>query len=272
MLEERRARLPAALTELLRIPGLGLKRVKALYRDLGVTTLEALEQAARAGRICALPGFGPKSEEHILRALAARAGTTARYKLALATQYVEALVAYLAATPGVAQVVVTGSYRRAQETIGDLDILVAARHDSRVMDRFVAYGEVREVLAHGSTKSSVVLASGLQVDVRVIGEESYGAALQDFIGSKAHNVVLRHLAQQQGLKLNEYGVFRGDERVAGATEESVYAAVGLPWIPPELRENRGEFDAARRGWLEKGDVLNARPLCELKALLKRTVG
>lgn len=246
MLEEHRRHMPAALTELLKIPGLGPKKVKALYQDLGITTLEMLEQAAREGRVRTLPGFGKKTEEHILHALTARTDTAARFKLAVAVQYAEALVAYLKATPGVTRIAAAGSYRRAQETIGDLDILVATGPGSPVMDRFVSYGEVREVLAHGSTKSSVVLASRLQVDVRVVGEESYGAALQYFTGSKAHNIVLRHLAQQRGLKINEYGVFRGDERIAGETEESVYAAVGLPWIPPELRENRGEFEAAQQ--------------------------
>jgi DNA polymerase (family X) len=169
--------------------------------------------------------------------------------LAIATQYAGALIAYLKESPGVKQVVAAGSYRRAKETIGDLDILVTASPGSPVMNRFVSYPEVEEVLAHGATKASLRLACKLQVDVRVVPEDSYGAALQYFTGSKAHNVTLRHLAQQRGLKINEYGVFKGDRTVAGATEESVYAAVGLPWIPPELRENRGEFDAARAGRL-----------------------
>ena len=149
------------------------------------------------------------------------------------------------------QIVAAGSYRRAKETIGDLDLLVTARSGSPVVDRFVSYPEVEEVLAHGTTKASVRLACRLQVDLRVVPEASYGAALQYFTGSKEHNVLLRQLAQQQGLKLNEYGLFKGDQSVAGATEESVYAAVGLPWIPPELRENRGEFEAARAGRLPK---------------------
>ncbi len=154
-------------------------------------------------------------------------------------------MAYLKQSPGVKQVEAAGSYRRAKETIGDLDILVTASAGSPVVDRFVSYREVAEVLAHGSTKASVRLACKLQVDVRVVPKESYGAALQYFTGSKAHNVALRQMAQQQGLKINEYGVFKGERSVAGATEESVYASVGLPWIPPELRENRGEFEAAR---------------------------
>ncbi|HXH86869.1 MAG TPA: DNA polymerase/3'-5' exonuclease PolX, partial [Nitrospira sp.] len=144
-----------------------------------------------------------------------------------------------------------GSYRRASETIGDLDILVTAASGSPVMDRFVSYPEVEEVLAHGATKSSVRVACKLQVDVRVVPDESYGAALQYFTGSKAHNVAIRQLAQQRRLKINECGVFKGDQSVAGATEESVYAAVGLPWIPPELRENRGEIEAAQAGLLPR---------------------
>jgi DNA polymerase (family 10) len=248
-LEEHRKAVPATLTELLRIPGIGPKRVKALYHDLGIGTLEQLEKAAQEGRVKGLQGFGEKTERHILDQLKARVSEERRFKLAIATQYAEALIAYLKESPGVKQVVAAGSYRRAKETIGDLDILVTASSASPVMDRFVSYPEVEEVLAHGSTKSSIRLACKLQVDVRVVPRESYGAALQYFTGSKAHNVTLRQLAQQRGLKINEYGVFKGDQSVAGASEESVYGSVGLPWIPPELRENRGEFDAARAGRL-----------------------
>jgi DNA polymerase (family 10) len=249
MLEEHRKKVPATLKELLKIPGIGPKRVAALYRDLGIRTLDQLEKAAQAGRVRALPGFGEKTERHILDQLRARTGEPKRFQLAIATQYAEALIAYLKQSPGVKQVMAAGSYRRAKETIGDLDILVTAAPGSPVMERFVSYPEVEEVLAHGATKSSLRLACKLQVDVRVVPEDSYGAALQYFTGSKAHNVALRQLAQQRGLKINEYGVFKGDRSVAGATEESVYAAVGLPWIPPELRENRGELEAARAGRL-----------------------
>ncbi|MCS6326957.1 MAG: DNA polymerase/3'-5' exonuclease PolX, partial [Nitrospira sp.] len=200
-------------------------------------------------RIRTLPGFGEKTEQHILEALAARTGKESRMQLAVAMPSAEALVAYLNQCPGVGRVVVAGSYRRARETIGDLDILVTANTGRAITDRFIRYPEVREVLAHGETKASVRLQNHLQVDVRVVPDESYGAALLYFTGSKHHNVVLRQLAQERGFKLNEYGVFRGAVRVAGDTEESVYAAVGLPWIPPELRENRGEFDAAKAGRL-----------------------
>jgi len=248
-LEEHRNKVPKTLTELLRIPGIGPKRVKALYRDLGIRTLAQLQKAAQDGRVRSLQGFGEKTERYILDQLKARTGEETRFNLAVAMQYAEALIAYLKASAGVKKVVAAGSYRRAKETIGDLDILVTADPGSPVMDRFTSYPEVEKVLAHGVTKASVRLACKLQVDVRVVPEDSYGAALLYFTGSKAHNVTLRQLAQQQGLKLNEYGLFKGNRSVAGVTEESVYAAVGLPWIPPELRESRGEFEAARAGHL-----------------------
>lgn len=248
-LEEHRKKVPKTLTELLRIPGIGPKRVKALYHDLGIRTLDQLQKAAQDGLVKSLHGFGDKTERYILNQLKERAGEEKRFQLAVAAPYAQALLAYLRESPKVKQVVAAGSYRRAKETIGDLDILVTAAPGSPVMDRFVSYPEVKEILAHGPTKASVRLACKLQVDVRVVPEHSYGAALQYFTGSKAHSVMLRQLAQQRGLKLNEYGLFKGDRFVAGATEESVYSAVGLPWIPPELRENRGEFEAARAGRL-----------------------
>ena len=251
MLEEHRKNVPATLTNLLKIPGLGPKRVQTLYHKLGIRTLDDLRNAAQEGRVRTLQRFGVKTEQHILEQLQARTSKARRVKLATAAQYAEAFISYLKASAGVEQIVAAGSYRRAKETIGDLDLLVTARSGSPVMDRFVSYPEVKEVLAHGTTKASVRLACGLQVDLRVVPEASYGAALQYFTGSKEHNVLLRQLAQQQGLKLNEYGLFKGEQSVAGATEESVYAAVGLPWIPPELRENRGEFEAARSGRLPR---------------------
>ena len=248
-LEAQRKRVPATLTELLRIPGLGPKRVKRLAHELKIRSLSELQTAAQAGRVRTLAGFGEKTEQHILDALATRLAEAPRVQRAVAIPSAEALVAYLEQSSGVSRVIAAGSYRRGLETIGDLDILVTAPAGRAVMDRFVAYQEVRDVLARGETKSSVRLQSGLQVDLRVVPQDSYGAALLYFTGSKAHNVVLRQLAQQRGLKLNEYGVFRGDKPIAGDTEESVYASLGLPWIPPELREGRGEIDAAKAGRL-----------------------
>ncbi len=249
LLERLRKELPPAVAELLKIPGLGPKRVKALYHDLEVQTVEQLYRAARDGRIRALPGFGEKTELNILQAVEAHVSQARRFKLAVAAQYAEALRTYLAAVPGVKQVTIAGSFRRMRETVGDLDILATATPDSLVMQRFTAYDEVAEVLSAGAKRASAMLKCGLQVDLRVVAEESYGAALQYFTGSKAHNIAIRRIAQKHGLKVNEYGVYRGEARIAGENEESVYRAVGLPYIPPELREDRGEIEAAHAGRL-----------------------
>ena len=248
-LDKLRKEMPPAITKLLRVPGLGPKRVQTLNRELGVATVAQLKQAARAGRIRDIAGFGAKTEQRILEALEAHAEESQRVKLSVATQYAEALVDYLRRVRGVKRVVVAGSYRRMKETVGDLDILVTAKAGGEVMERFVTYDEVSKVLEQGETRCSVVLKSGLQVDLRLVPEESYGAALYYFTGSKAHNIAVRRLAQSRGLKINEYGVFKGERRVAGETEESVFAAVGLPFIAPELREDRGEIEAARAGRL-----------------------
>ena len=214
-------------------------------------TVEQLYRAARDGRIRALPGFGEKTELNILQAVEAHVSQARRFKLAVAAQYAGTLTAFLQAVPGVDQVTVAGSFRRMRETVGDLDILVTAAADSPVMQHFTAYDEVADVLSAGSTRASVVLKSGLQVDLRVVAQQAYGAALHYFTGSKAHNIAIRRLAQKLGLKINEYGVFRGSERIAGEDEASVYRSVGLPYIPPELREDRGEIEAARDGRLPK---------------------
>ena len=249
LLERLRKEFPSAITELLRIPGLGPKRVKLLYDELQVQTIDELRQAARSGRIRDVTGFGEKTELHILQSLEAQADKGRRVRLPIAAQYADALVAYLRRLRGVTQAVVAGSFRRMRETVGDLDIVVATDDDSPVMEKFCAYDEVREILARGETRASVVLKSGLQVDLRRVPGASYGAALHYFTGAKAHNIAIRRLAQERGLKLNEYGVFRGERRIAGDTEESVFKAVGLPYIPPELREDRGEIEAARGGRL-----------------------
>ena len=250
-LERLRKEVPPAVTELLRIPGLGPKRVKILWHDLEIQTLEQLLRAAKEGRIRELHGFGEKTEERILEAAQAHLTEARRFKLSVAAQHAEGLTAYLSKVRGVRKVETAGSLRRMRETVGDLDLLVAADAGSPVMERFASYEEVKEVLASGPTRGTVILKAGIQVDVRVIPQESYGAALQYFTGSKAHNIALRRIAQDKGYKLNEYGVFKGERRVAGETEESVYKALGLRWIPPELREDRGEIEAARAGKLPK---------------------
>lgn len=251
LLEKLRKKTPPTITELLKIPGLGPKRVRVLYHELDVHTLEQLARAARDGRIRELPGFGAKTEQAILAAISAHLEQPTRFKLAVAAQYAEPLKKYLAKIPGTSQVVLAGSYRRFKETVGDIDILVTATGPEIVMDRFAAYDEVKDVMAKGTTRATVILKSGLQVDLRVVDEDCFGAALQYFTGSKAHNIEIRRLAQERKLKISEYGVFKGEKRIAGETEESVYRSVGLPWIPPELRENRGEIEAARAGKLPK---------------------
>jgi DNA polymerase (family 10) len=250
LLAQLRRRFPAGITALLALPGLGPKRVRAL-RAARIGSLEDLRRAARAGKLPALPGFGEKTAQRIVAAAQAQLAAPRRFKLALAAQYAEPLTKYLGA-------VVAGSYRRRKDTVGDLDFLVVSDEPAKVGARFVKYPEVKEVLASGTTRSSARLASGMQADLRVVPKESYGAALHYFTGSKSHNIAVRKLGIERGLKINEYGVWRGEKRVAGETEESVYAAVGLPYIEPELRENQGELEAARRGELprlvELGDL------------------
>jgi len=250
LLEQLRRKFPAGITELLALPGLGPKRVRALY-EKGLHSLERLQQAAAQGRLRELPGFGELTERRILEAVRARASKARRFKLAFAAQYAEPYAKHVGG-------VVAGSYRRMKETVGDLDFLVAAEHPHLAIERFVRYPEVKEVGAQGSTRAAVVLACGLPCDLRVVEPGCFGAALHYFTGSKAHNIALRKLGIERGLKINEYGVWRGKRRVAGETEESVYAAVGLPYIEPELREMQGELEAAREHRLprlvELGDL------------------
>lgn len=244
-LERLRQELPQAVTALLAIPGLGPKRVRALHQELGIQTLEQLLEAARQGRIHAVHGFGAKTEQQILEATTERLSQARRVRLSSAAQVSDALLAELRAVPGVHEAVAAGSLRRMRDTVGDLDLLVTANRGSAVMDRFTAGPDVQRVLAKGPTRASVALRSGLQVDLRAVPQASFGAAWMYFTGSKAHNIALRRVAQDAGLKLNEYGLYRGDKRIAGDTETSVYRALGLPFIEPELREDRGELEAAR---------------------------
>jgi DNA polymerase (family 10) len=251
LLEELGRETPPELAQLLALPGLGPKRARALHEELGIKTLEELVAAAREGRVRKLPGFGAKTEQTLLAAVERRAGEGRRALWVEAEPVARDLVAYLEDLKGVKQVEVAGSFRRRRETVGDLDILVTCTQGTKVSDRFVAYEDVAKVLAHGKTRSTVVLRSGLQVDLRVVPQVSYGAALAYFTGSKAHNIAIRKLGVRKKLKINEYGVFRGDKRQAGRTEAEVYRKVGLPYIEPELREDRGEIEAARRGRLPR---------------------
>ena len=243
LLEQLRRKFPPGITGLLSLPGLGPKRVRALHAKR-IGSLAELERAARAGRLRAIAGFGEKTESRILEAAAAHASKAQRFKLAAAAQYAEPYARYLDG-------VVAGSYRRMKETVGDLDFLVCSEEPAQAIARFVRYGEVKEVVAQGTTRAAVVLASGLPCDLRVVPRVCFGAALHYFTGSKAHNIAVRKLGLERGLKINEYGVWRGRKRIAGETEESVYAAVALPYIAPELREDAGELEAARRGELPR---------------------
>lgn len=249
LLDRLRGEVPPAVAYLLSIPGLGPKRVRTLYHELAITSPSHLQHAAEQGLVRRLPGFGPKLEQQLLQALAKHLDTHARLARARVRPTVEKLLDYLSRVPGVRQVEVAGSYRRRRDTVGDIDILVAAAPGYDVPFAFTAHEDVDEVLAQGTTKASVRLQNGLQVDLRVVRPESFGAALLYFTGSKAHNIALRLMAREHGLKINEYGVYRDGQRIAGDSEASVYAMLHLPVIPPELRESRGEIEAARHGSL-----------------------
>lgn len=250
-LAEVEARTPGALADLMQIDGLGPKRVKALYRQLDIRSFEDLARAARSGKIRELDGFGAKTEAMILQHLDRRLGATQRMRLAEAEDIAAALVDHLRKAPGVKDVSVAGSLRRRKDTVGDLDILVTAARHSRVMRHFVEYDEVTEIVSQGDTRSTVVLRSGLHVDLRVVPQVSFGAALCYFTGSKAHNIAVRRIGMATGCKVNEYGVFKGDKRIAGRTERDVYATLGLDYIEPEMREDRGEIELAAKGRLPK---------------------
>ncbi|HET9706481.1 MAG TPA: DNA polymerase/3'-5' exonuclease PolX [Vicinamibacterales bacterium] len=240
---------PPTLLEVLRLQGVGPKTVAVLYRDLRIKSLDDLAAAAKAGRIRSLKGMGAKKEQLILQAIEERQRVAGRHLLSRATETAEAIVAYLKTYAPAAEIVTVGSVRRGAETSGDLDIL-ASGAEASLADAFIAYPSVERVLARGGTKASVWLRAGMQADLRVVSGDQRGAAMQYFTGSKAHNIALRDRALGRGWKLNEYGLFDAHEQsIAGATEEKIYRALGLAFIPPELRENRGEIEAAHDGRL-----------------------
>ncbi|MGA2031440.1 MAG: DNA polymerase/3'-5' exonuclease PolX, partial [Thermoguttaceae bacterium] len=251
MLEELLTQIPVTVLEILRVPGLGPKRAATLYRELNVATLVQLRAACDEHKVRELKGFGTKTEESILAGLAIAAEGQQRMLWAEADEHAQAILSHLRESAAVEQVEAAGSYRRGKETVGDLDFLIVARDAAEAMEHAAHCPGLAQVLARGDTKMSFRLAVGLQVDVRVVPAESFGAALQYFTGSKAHNVELRGRAKDRGLKINEYGVFRGQELLAGRTEEEVYAALDLPCFPPELREARREFQWAAEGRLPR---------------------
>ena len=239
--------IPEGLVELLKLEGLGPKRVKLLHDQLKVDTVRGLEEACRQGALLTVRGLGQKTQDKILASIAHYRQTQGRLSLAEAGQFAQTLLAHLRASRLFQRAEAAGSLRRGKETIGDIDLLATARDPATAADFFVKAPQVKEVLQHGPTKCAVRLASGLQVDLRIVEPGQFGAALVYFTGSKEHNVRLRDLAKDRGLKVNEYGVFRviGNARIAGKTEEEVYRALRMDWIPPELREDRGEIAAAR---------------------------
>lgn len=245
-LDELEKKIPGGVSTLMTISGLGPKKARALYESLGISTLQELTEAARKGELAGIRGFGRKTEQKILAEVTRKSGQLMRMKFINAQEIAQAYLAHMRTIGAVRQVVAAGSYRRKKETVGDLDILVVCEGPEQVMDRFIGFEEVDTVVSKGTTRSSVVLRSGLQVDLRVVPEESYGAALHYFTGSREHSIAVRKIAQKKGLKINEYGIFRGDKQVGGRTEEEVYRSVGLPYIEPELRENRGEIEAAQK--------------------------
>lgn len=262
--------VPRSLIELVKLDGVGPKKVQKLWLELGVTSIDELVAAIEAGRVAGLEGFGETTVAKISRAIEDYRKRAGRFRLDQVEALVRPLVAHMVEAPGVVRVEVAGSYRRRKETVGDIDLLIQAEEGwPAIMDHFTGFNSVERVVSAGETRGSVVLRSGLEVDLRILPERSMGAALHYFTGSKEHSVAIRQLAQRQGLRVNEWGVFRvpegdgdgGDEageRIAGTTEEDVFGALGLEWIPPVLRENRGEVAAAQNGelprLLELGDI------------------
>ncbi len=239
----------ASLIALLDVPGMGPKHVRLVYDKLGVKTIDQLEKAARRGKLRDLPGLGEKTEQNILKGIEQDRRHKERFPLGVILPKAESIVSELKKVKEVKDVSLGGSLRRMKETIGDVDILVSSSKPKKVSDTFIKLPEVKNVLSKGSTKSSVVTKDGFQMDLRVVKPESYGAALHYFTGSKAHNIRIRSLGVERGLKINEYGVFKGKKSIAGKTEEEVFKSVGLPYIPPELREDWGEIEAAQKGKL-----------------------
>ncbi len=250
-LEGLRKEIPPGVIDLLGVHGVGPKTAKHLYDHLGVDSVEKLEQMASAHKLAGQPGIQAKTEENILKGIAVWKSGRERKPLGTAVTLAETILVRLRALPEVHQIEVAGSLRRMRETVKDIDILVTATKPARVMEVFVGLPNVAEVLGHGETKSSIRLRENIQVDLRVLEPDSFGAALQYFTGSKQHNIRVREMAQRKGFKVSEYGVFteKGSRRVAGKTETEVYEAVGLPFIPPELREDSGEIEAALEGRL-----------------------
>jgi len=246
LLQEVSARTPPGLSEIVALPGIGPKRARLLHDGLGVKDLADLSAKIKSGRLAGLPGIGKTTVSKIPQAIQERQKAQPRFKLFDTELYAEPMRNYLAQLAGVEQAVIAGSYRRRKETVGDVDILVTgeAKHGAEIISRFTQYPDAERVVASGATRSTVILRNGLQVDLRFVASRSYGAALHYFTGSKDHNIAIRNIGVKAGLKVNEYGVFKGEKQIAGPTEAEIYRLFGMDYIEPELRENRGEIEAA----------------------------
>jgi len=249
--EKFKKRLPINLEEIIAVEGMGPKRAKTLYQKLGIRNLKDLEKAAKVHKIAPLFGFGEKTEKNILEGIAFLKRSKGRFLLGDILPKAREIEAKLKNLKEVEKVSLAGSLRRRKETIGDIDILVVTKKPKKVMDFFTSLPGIIKIWGKGATKSSIRLKEGFDVDVRVVAKKSYGSALQYFTGSKEHNIVTRKIAIDKGLKLNEYGVFKGRKMIAGWSEAGVYRAIGLPWMPPEIRENQGEIEAALKSKLPK---------------------
>ncbi len=249
--QEQLAKIPGSLLDLLQLQTVGPQKVRLFHKELGVQTVDDLEAAVKQGRLRDLPGMSVKSEANILKAIETFRRASGRYRLDAAYETAEELSTYLREFKGVEDITPAGSLRRGRETVGDLDLLVIGRNHAAIADHFANYPGISEILAKGEDKVSVKLKNDMQVDVRLLKRESYGAALQYFTGSKEHNVALRDRAKRRGWKLSEYGLFEDDKVLASRTEEDIYGKFDLPWIPPELRENMGEIEAAEEDKLPR---------------------
>lgn len=249
--KELKKSLPIDIDELTSVLGVGPKTIQVLYKKLKIKNVADLERAALAGKIAALPHFGAQSQEKILKGLEFYKKSSGRFLLGHVLPMAREIEARLRKIPGVDKVQTAGSIRRRQETIGDIDTLITAKHPEKVMEIFTRMPEVAEILARGPTKTTVRLKSGIQADVRILPPEDYGSALQYFTGDKNHNIETRKIAIKKGLKLNEYGIFRGKKKLGGKTEEEIYKILGMEWMEPELRTASGEIEAAQIGTLPK---------------------
>ncbi len=262
-----RAELPEGILDLLRIPGVGPKTIALFYNELGVGSIDELLVSIRDGNLSKLPGIKGKTVENIRKGLAFIASSDGRNLLGDVLPLIDDLIRALRRISGIKRAEVAGSLRRMQETIGDVDILATIKpkiKGKEVIELFTELPQVAKVLARGNTKGSVLLNNGFQVDLRVVSEDEFGSAMQYFTGSKAHNVKIRGLARKLGLKINEYGVFKGKKKIAGKTEEEVYATLGLPHFEPELREDRGEIEAAYLGQSKRGKLPSLVKLKDIK--------